>query len=124
MIQRLTQSQTFDAGKLRMAAEQKKDESILLHIRDKDCVAVEACYHKKCYTSYTNFLNYKLVEDKEERLYEESYQKFCKQVVDKKIITDREVMLMTKLFDCFVKYVQDTEALDASNYRRFRLKKD
>ena len=123
MIQRLTQSQTFDAGKLRMAAEQKKDESILLHIRDKDCVAVEACYHKKCYTSYTNFLNYKLVEDKEERLYEESYQKFCKQVVDKKIITDREVMLMTKLFDCFVKYVQDTEALDASNYRRFRLKK-
>ena len=57
----LTQSQTFDAGKLRMAAEQKKDESILLHIRGKDCVAIEACYHKKCYTSYTNFLKYKLV---------------------------------------------------------------
>lgn len=36
MTQRLTQSQTFDAGKLRMAAEQKKDESILLHIRGKE----------------------------------------------------------------------------------------
>ena len=116
MTQRLTQSQTFDA------AEQKKDESILLHIRGKDCVAVEACYHKKCYTSYTNFLNYKLVEDKEERLYEKLYQQFCKQVVEKKIITDKEVMLMTKLFDYFVKCVQDTEGLDVSNYRRFHLK--
>ena len=49
----LTQSQTIDAGKLRMAAEQKKDESILLHTRGKDCVAIEACYHKKCYTKAT-----------------------------------------------------------------------
>ncbi|CAB4021543.1 ATP-dependent DNA helicase, partial [Paramuricea clavata] len=64
-----------------MAAEQKKDESILLHIRDKDCVAIEACYHKKCYASYTNFLHYEPVEDKEERLYEKSYQHFCKQGV-------------------------------------------
>ena len=117
-----TQSQTFDAAKLRMAAEQKKDESILLHIRGKDCVAVEACYHNNCYTSYTNFLNYKLVEDKEERLYDESYQQFCKQVVEKKIITDKEVMLKTKLFDYFVKFVQDTEGLHASNYLRFHLK--
>ena len=53
------------------------------------------------------------MKDKEERLYKESYQQFCKQVVDKKIITDKEVMLMTKLFDYFVKCVQGAEGLDA-----------
>ena len=31
-------------------------------------------------------------------------------------------MLMRKLFDYFVKAVQDTEGLDASNYRAFHLK--
>jgi hypothetical protein len=63
-----------------------------------------------------NFLHYEPVEDKEERLYEESYQHLFEQVVEKRIITNKEVMLMRKLFDYFVKAVQDTEGLDASNY--------
>jgi hypothetical protein len=69
-----------------------------------------------------NFLHYEPVEDKEEILYEESYQHLCEQVVEKRIITNKEVMLMRKLFDYFVKAVQDTDGLDASNYRAFRLK--
>ena len=40
----LTQSQTFDVGKLRMAAEQEKDESILLHIRGKYYIYVINIY--------------------------------------------------------------------------------
>lgn len=46
MIQALTQCETIDAGKLREAAEKKRDKNILIHIRDKDCVAIEVCYHK------------------------------------------------------------------------------
>ena len=40
---------TIDAGLLRTAAEKKNDEEILMHIRDKDCVALEVRYHGICY---------------------------------------------------------------------------
>ena len=114
--QNLTQSQTFDGGKLRKAAEIKKDETILLHIRDKDCVAIEACYHRNCYIRYTNFLNYELVKEKT-LLYEESYTYFCPEVVEKRIINDKQIMFMSSLFKEFLKVVLDKEELDASNYR-------
>ena len=118
----MTQSQTYDAGKLRLAAEKKKDESILIHIRDRDCVAIEACYHKKCYTSYTNFLNFDLTESKTEKLYEKSYKHFCKEVIEKKLIKNKKVKFMRDLFNAFVKVVADIEGLDASSYRPHRLK--
>ena len=35
----------------------RNDESVLVHIRGKDCVAVEARYHKKCYQTYTKVLS-------------------------------------------------------------------
>ncbi|XP_041362061.1 monocarboxylate transporter 4-like [Gigantopelta aegis] len=38
---KLIQAETESAGQLREAATQKCDETILLHIRDKDCVAIE-----------------------------------------------------------------------------------
>lgn len=31
-------------------------ERILLHIKDKDCVAMEVRYHKSCYCQLTRFL--------------------------------------------------------------------
>ena len=52
----LVQSETEDAGLLREAAELKKDEQILIHIRGQDCVAIEVRYHKPCYMNYTSFL--------------------------------------------------------------------
>jgi hypothetical protein len=118
----LTQSQTYDAGKLRLAAERKRDESILIHIRDRDCVAIEACYHKKCYTGYTNFLNFESNEEKAGKLYEKSYEYFCEEVIKKKLIINKEIMFMSVLFKAFVKVVADKEGLDASNYRAHRLK--
>ena len=48
--------ETLDAGVLREAAERKQDEKILVHIRGRDCVALEVRYHKICYNKYTNFL--------------------------------------------------------------------
>lgn len=41
------QAETIDCGRLQEAAESKNDESILIHIRDKDCVAIEVKYHNQ-----------------------------------------------------------------------------
>ena len=41
------QGETIDCGRLREAAERKKDEAILIHIRGKDCVAIEVKYHNR-----------------------------------------------------------------------------
>lgn len=39
-------------GQLSEAATKLNDESVLRHIRDKDCVAIEAKYHRSCFKSY------------------------------------------------------------------------
>ena len=85
-------------------------------------MAIEACYHKKCYTSYTNFLNFNLTKTKTEKLYEKSYEHFCKEVIEKKLIKNKKVKFMRDLFNAFVKVVADIEGLDASSYRPHRLK--
>lgn len=40
-------------GMLRKAAEAKCNKDVLIHIWDKDCVALEVRYHASCYKSYT-----------------------------------------------------------------------
>ena len=57
--QELSTAQTLTAGILRQAALLRNDESILVHIRGRDCVAVEARYHKRCYQTYTKCLTRK-----------------------------------------------------------------
>ena len=37
-------------------ATKKDDQSILLQIANKDMVALEVKYHKRCYDKYTSFL--------------------------------------------------------------------
>ena len=37
------------AGVFEQAALRRHDESILVHFQGRDCVAIEACYHKACY---------------------------------------------------------------------------
>ena len=41
------EAETIDCGRLRETAESKNDESIVIHIRDKDCVAIEVKYHNR-----------------------------------------------------------------------------
>jgi hypothetical protein len=43
--QELSTAQTLTAGNLEQAAMLRNDESVLVHIRGKDCVAVEARDH-------------------------------------------------------------------------------
>ncbi len=88
--------ETEDAGKLRHAAQLKNDEKILLQIRGQDCVAIEVRYHRACYMNYTNFL---ACPEKSQSsiplLYEKGYKKFCSDVIEKKIITERKIMHIT-----------------------------
>jgi hypothetical protein len=64
MKQGLSLAQTITAGRLLAAAEVKNDESILVHIRWHDCVAIEVRYHRKCYNykyrknEYTSLIHY------------------------------------------------------------------
>ena len=122
-------AETIDGGRLREAATTKGDESILLQIADKDCVALEVKYHKRCYQGYTEFLRRTdATENTEESKvrskckYEESFEVFCERFVKGKLIDNEEIYYMKKIEEEFVRTVAEVENCDASNYRRFRLK--
>ncbi len=122
-LDKLVTAETVDGGLLREAAEKKNDESILTHIRGKDCVAIEVKYHKMCHLNYCRYLT-RTVSQKQEsdELYKQGYDVFCARVIVAKIIQQKKVSRMTNLHEKFVKIVQDTEGVDATNYRKYLLK--
>ena len=119
-------AETVDAGLLRTAAERKNDERILVQIRGKDCVAVEVRYHKVCYCNYTKFLTRdtkkQLESARSASIYAKSYDVFCKKVIETEVIGDRQIKYMKDLLEKFVTIAKDTENVDASKYRAFKLK--
>ncbi|XP_061920275.1 uncharacterized protein LOC133660711 isoform X2 [Entelurus aequoreus] len=120
----LTQAETVSAGQLLKAAEIKKDAAILLHINDKDCVAIEVRYHRTCYRQYTRFLSlstatHTATRDEEIQPFADSYNLFCDQVIRQRIIIDKEVLRMDKLRKLFVDTVKKHEDLDASGYSKY-----
>ena len=117
--------ETIDAGLLRRAAEAKDDENILIHIRGKDCVAIEVRYHKVCYTNYTKFLTREQKYNEHVYLnisYEESFAEFCKEVIEKKLIAKKTICYMSQLFKMFLQIVKRTKNVDTESFRAFRLK--
>lgn len=121
-LDKLVLAETFNGGLLREAAERKKDESILTHIRGKDCVAIEVRYHRHCHLDYCRFLTRKLTDKQNDELYQSSYTTFCFKTIDEKLIKEKQIMRMRVLHEIFVQQVMKTEELDASNYRPSRLK--
>ena len=119
-------AETIDAGLLRTAAEEKKDERILMQIRGKDCVALEVRYHKVCYSNYTKFLTRETkkqsVTERTASVYQTSYDVFCKKVIEEEVIRNKEVRHMRELLQKFVIIAKDTENVDASKYRAFKVK--
>ena len=124
MVQYLTQCETVNCGLLREAAQQKKDEDILVHIRDKDCVAIEVCYHKTCYKNYTRFLSKRSIDAPVDSVYTTSYKVFCKEIIDDRICKNKEVVFMNKLVEMFRKYIIKYEgSQEGSKYRASKLKR-
>ena len=121
----LISTETVDGGKLREAATRKSDESLLIHIADKDLVALEVKYHKRCYEKYTLFLRHSTgsqTKEQHECKYEKSFDVFCEEFVRIQMIKEENVFYMKRLTKEFVKTVARVENTDASNYRTFRLK--
>ena len=117
--------ETIDTGLLRRAAEAKDDENILIHIRGKDCVAIEVRYHKMCYTNYTKFLTREKKSDENVYLnisYEESFAEFCKEIIEQKLIAKKKICYMSQLSRMFLEIVKRTENVHAESFRAFRLK--
>ena len=99
----------------------RNDESILIHIQGRDCVAIDAHYHKRCYLSYTKCLTRKpkIVGP---TLYDKAFDVFCLQVIEKRMIQNNKVLLLTYLLKKFISCVQDIEKIDVP-YQATRLKK-
>ncbi|XP_050409517.2 uncharacterized protein LOC126824350 [Patella vulgata] len=121
---KLSKTQTLDAGLLREAATKKENESILKHIRGKDCVAIEVRYHDSCYKRYVSFLSRKTSSVKEDELpiFHRTFEVFANDIIRTKIIKGREIMYMSKLLHIFQNMVRKIEKLDASSFRSFQLK--
>ena len=122
--QKLSVAQTLSAGLLQKAAEVKNDESIIVHIRGRDCVAIEARYHKRCYQKYTKFLsNTPKESDSGPDLYQKAFDKFCAEVIQRRIINNKEILLLSYLLRKFVNCAQEIEDIASVPYQASRLKK-
>ena len=122
-MDQLISAETIDGGKLREAATRKNDQRILIHILDKDCVAVEVKYHKCCYRKYTSFLDHPETKDSaiENTMYSISFDKFCT-IVKEQVIDNHGIWCMSRLKTEFVNTVRKVENQDASRYETFRLR--
>ena len=68
LLEPLTRCATFTASNsIQHAAEVYDDERLLPHIRGKDLIALEACYHMSCYKMYcsSRALHYRAMKDVE-----------------------------------------------------------
>ena len=92
----------------------------MLHIRGRDCVAIEARYHKKCYKAYIKCLTHKPVEQPP-TLYDRAFDVFCNEVILKRIVEKKEILLLSHLLRKFKWYVKETEGVDVP-YQASRLK--
>ena len=116
-------AQTLTAGVLLEAALLKRDDSILVHIDGKDCVAIEARYHKRCYQMYTKCVSRKeKAVAVEPTLYDKAFDQFCTQFIEKRIIENKEVLFLRQLLNEFIKCVQAIEKIHVA-YQAARLKK-
>ena len=116
-------AETISAGRLREAATIKSDESILIHIANKDCAALEVKCLKQCYKQYTSFPRYELKSDaKQFCKYKEAFCIFRETFVNEKIIQKGNIYFMNKVREKFVRTVEQVEGVDVSNYKKCRLK--
>ncbi|KAJ8050302.1 hypothetical protein HOLleu_03448 [Holothuria leucospilota] len=121
--ERLVECQTITAGSLQKAAEVRKDEKLLLHIRGQDLVALEAKYHKTCYQQYVRVISSKAREDETvgQRQYQKAYDIFCHDIIEERIVKNAEIFRLTKLLHIFKDYVRKFESLEVASYRTYSL---
>ncbi|XP_041466296.1 uncharacterized protein LOC121416845 [Lytechinus variegatus] len=123
-VERLVRCETLTGGQLLKAAEIRKDEHMLLQIREKDLVALEVRYHRSCYLSYCKVVKPRIENNLPfKQIYELSYSRFCQDIIEQRIIRGQEILRLTKLLKLFVKTVKEVEGLEAGSYKSANLKR-
>ena len=87
-MEKFVSAEIVDGSELKDAATRKANEIILIQIADKDIVALEVKYHKRCYEKYTLFLRHSMQSTGEENekqvyKYEKSFDTFCRLLSEK-----------------------------------------
>ena len=114
-------AETIDAGLLRTAAERKNDQLILVQIQGKDCVALESAITKFA-TAIIQYFSPERRRSNKSISVRKSYDVFCKKVIEMEVIRNKQIKYMKDLLEKFVIIAKDTENVDASKYRAFKLK--
>ena len=119
----LVKCSTIYAVNLKQGAEDNKNETLLLQIKDKDCVAIEVRYHNSCYKDYTRYLTKPQSDDtsKNDTSYSVAFEVFCEKVKSS-IIENKDIMRLKTLNDMFIKQVKLTHGKEADSYKTGNLK--
>ncbi|XP_028413708.1 uncharacterized protein LOC114536562 [Dendronephthya gigantea] len=90
---------------VKVAAQKKQDENVLLIVEGEDLIAKEAQYHHSCFRTFT----YIPVESKIST--GDAYLKFCSEIIQERIIGGGEIIKISKLAEIYSRYLQpDTDA--------------
>ena len=84
---------------------------------------MEARYHKRCYQAYTKCVsrNDKNIIKKGQTLYDNAFDEFCIQFMEKRIIKNNEILLLGYLLQKFISCVHAIEKVDVP-YQAARLR--
>lgn len=100
----------------------------MVHIRGKDCVAIEAWYHRKCYYKYTKNVSSvkKPKTNLEASVYDKAFDAICTNVIENRIINGEEILLLTHILKKFKEAVIhiDVDTDRDVPYQARRLKKN
>uniref|UniRef100_UPI00358FE14D uncharacterized protein n=1 Tax=Myxine glutinosa TaxID=7769 RepID=UPI00358FE14D len=113
---------TIDAVHLQQAAEDSGNVSLLMQIKDKDCVAIEVRYHNSCYRDFTRYLTRPAnTQTGSDTSYSEAFEFFSK-TVKTRIIDNKEIMRLKKVNDLFIKQIKISHGVEANSYKSGYLK--
>ena len=98
----LSNCEIVNGGRILEQAINEQNTRILRLIQHQDCVALEVKYHATCYLNYTRPLTRKGNKQQHDRQYTESFKKFCKDVVEEKLIKEEKAWELVALKKKFV----------------------
>ena len=108
------------ADKLLEAAKLKSYDSMLLPIEDLDPVCIEVSYHASCYKQYIKCVF--SAKDTLGRLLAKTFDKFYQDVIDKRIISDGEVLRISLLTELFISLALKVEGVNIAGYCNDQIK--
>lgn len=104
--EKLTTCETMQAGRtLLEAAKLRGDQRLSVALRDQDPIAIELCYHRTCYRTYTNLKQMEVIKKNEEGKLESRYDdafQLLKSEMEPKLFGQLEVLRISDLRQRYV----------------------